>query len=84
MSEASDLVMSATSDALLVEVALLPSPASLPDSLTYRVPPHLETQAGVGMPAIAPLGGRELLGYIVAASRGVVAAGAAGTGGRFA
>lgn len=72
MGEAGDLVMSTAVEALLVEVALLPSPASLPDSLTYRVPAHLEGQAGVGMPAIAPLGGRELLGYIVAAERKVV------------
>jgi primosomal protein N' len=74
LSSCGELQMSVPAEALLVEVALLPSPASLPDSLTYRVPPHLEGQAAVGMPAIAPLGGRELLGYIVAAERKTVAA----------
>jgi primosomal protein N' (replication factor Y) len=47
------------------QVILLPSPAGLPESLTYLVPPELLDTAAVGMPVLVPLGGREQLGYIL-------------------
>jgi primosomal protein N' (replication factor Y) len=49
----------------VAQVVLLPSPAGLPESLTYLVPDTLRDIAGVGMPVLAPLGGREQLGYIL-------------------
>lgn len=50
---------------LVAQVMLLPSPAGLPESLTYLVPKALRDVAAVGMPALVPLGGREQLGYIL-------------------
>lgn len=47
------------------QVMLLPSPAGLPESLTYLVPRSLASVAAVGMPVLVPLGGREQLGYIL-------------------
>jgi primosomal protein N' (replication factor Y) len=44
---------------------LLPSPAGLPESLTYLVPEELRRVVGVGTPVLVPLGGREHLGYVV-------------------
>jgi primosomal protein N' (replication factor Y) len=49
-----------------VDVVLLPSPAGLPDALTYLLPRSLQRVAAVGMPVLVPLGGREQLGYILA------------------
>jgi primosomal protein N' (replication factor Y) len=50
---------------VVAQVMLLPSPAGLPESLTYLVPRSLADVAAVGMPALVPLGGREQLGYIL-------------------
>ncbi|MBM3457294.1 MAG: hypothetical protein FJX77_01990, partial [Armatimonadetes bacterium] len=50
---------------LVAQVVLLPSPAGLPDSLTYSIPKPLRGQLTVGMPVLAPLGGREQLGYVI-------------------
>ncbi len=50
---------------LAAQVILLPSPAGLPESLTYLVPGPLRGTAAVGMPVVVPLGGREQLGYIL-------------------
>lgn len=49
----------------VAQVVLLPSPAGLPDSLTYLVPESLHSVAEAGMPVWVPLGGREQLGYIL-------------------
>ncbi|MGV3723931.1 MAG: DEAD/DEAH box helicase, partial [Actinomycetota bacterium] len=49
----------------VAQVVLLPSPAGLPDSLTYLVPEALRSVADAGMPVLVPLGGREQLGYIL-------------------
>lgn len=50
---------------LAAQVVILPSPAGLPESLTYLVPDTLRDLAAVGMPVLIPLGGREQLGYIL-------------------
>src|SRR5579862_401873 len=49
-----------------VQVTLLPSPAGIPDSLTYLVPQSLRDVVTIGTPVLVPLGGREHLGYVVA------------------
>ena len=49
----------------VAQVVLLPSPAGLPDSLTYLIPEALLPVAAAGMPVLVPLGGREQLGYIL-------------------
>ncbi|MGV3723719.1 MAG: hypothetical protein ACO1SX_22705, partial [Actinomycetota bacterium] len=49
----------------LAQVVLLPSPAGLPESLTYLVPDALLEVIGPGMPALVPVGGREHLGYVL-------------------
>jgi primosomal protein N' (replication factor Y) (superfamily II helicase) len=51
------------------QVVLLPSPAGLPESLTYLVPDSLRSVAAVGMPVLVPLGGREHLGYLLSIGR---------------
>ncbi|MCC2671684.1 MAG: primosomal protein, partial [Armatimonadetes bacterium] len=50
---------------MVAQVVLLPSPAGLPESLTYLVPEDLQDAAAAGMPVVVPLGGREQLGYIL-------------------
>ncbi|HEU4752683.1 MAG TPA: hypothetical protein VFU47_06205, partial [Armatimonadota bacterium] len=45
---------------------LLPSPAGLPESLTYSIPEAQRQAAVVGAPVVAPLAGRDHLGYIIA------------------
>lgn len=52
----------------VAQVVLLPSPAGLPESLTYLIPPHLAGQVAVGVPVLAPLGGRDQLGYVLSVS----------------
>ncbi len=47
------------------QVMLLPSPAGMPESLTYAVPENLIGQAAIGAAVLVPLGGREHLGYIL-------------------
>jgi primosomal protein N' (replication factor Y) len=47
------------------QVVLLPSPAGLPESLTYLVPGPLRKVVAVGVPVLVPLGGREQLGYVI-------------------
>jgi primosomal protein N' (replication factor Y) len=37
----------------------------MPESLTYLVPPELQGKVEIGTPVLAPLGGREQLGYVV-------------------
>jgi len=49
----------------VAQVVLLPSPAGLPESLTYLIPEALRGVAAVGMPVLIPLGGRDQLGYIL-------------------
>jgi len=49
----------------VAQVVLLPSPAGLPESLTYLVPEALLGVIGPGMPALVPVGGREHLGYVL-------------------
>ncbi|MFN3652830.1 MAG: primosomal protein N' [Armatimonadota bacterium] len=50
---------------LVAQVVLLPSPAGLPESLTYLVPDELRVAVLVGAPVLVPLGGREHLGYVL-------------------
>ena len=49
----------------VAQVVLLPSPAGLPESLTYLVPVDLRPAAQTGVPVLVPLGGREHLGYLL-------------------
>lgn len=49
----------------VAQVVLLPSPAGLPESLTYALPPELGPSVQVGAPVLVPLGGREQLGYVL-------------------
>ncbi len=49
----------------VAQVVLLPSPAGLPESLTYLVPQALQGQVAVGVPVLVPLGGRDQLGYVL-------------------
>lgn len=60
--EAVDLPAAAV---LTAQVVLLPSPAGLPDSLTYRVPDALQGAVTVGVPVLVPLGGRRQVGYVL-------------------
>lgn len=50
---------------MCAQVVLLPSPAGLPESLTYLIPERLRESAAAGMPVLVPLAGREHLGYIL-------------------
>lgn len=52
----------------VAQVVLLPSPAGLPESLTYLVPEALREQIAVGVPVLIPLGGRDQLGYVLSVS----------------
>jgi len=70
MSDSSDpsdlrLPLGVSEEASVAQVVLLPSPAGLPESLTYLIPRSLRAVAAVGMPVLVPLGGREQLGYIL-------------------
>src|SRR5688500_2153870 len=47
------------------QVVLLPSPAGLPDALTYLVPEPLSAIVAVGVPVVVPLSGRAQLGYVL-------------------
>ncbi len=47
-----------------VRVALVPAPSGLPDFLTYLLPPGSDP-VPVGACVLAPLGARQLLGYVV-------------------
>src|SRR5688572_11281006 len=49
----------------VAQVVLLPSPAGLPESLTYLVPRALRGTVGTGVAVLVPLGGREHLGYVL-------------------
>ncbi len=54
---------------LVAQVVLLPSPAGLPESLTYSIPARLSKTLAFGMPVLVPLGGRDQLGYVVSLDR---------------
>jgi primosomal protein N' (replication factor Y) len=49
----------------VAQVVLLPSPAGLPESLTYAIPNSLRDAVREGVPVVVPLGGREQLGYVL-------------------
>ena len=55
--------------AATAEVVILPSPAGFPESLTYSIPEGLAGRVEVGTPVHVPLGGRELLGYVIGPGR---------------
>ena len=56
----------AASTLAVAQVVLLPSPAGLPETLTYSVPEELREAVRVGAPVLIPLAGREQLGYVLA------------------
>ncbi len=51
---------------LVAEVVILPSPAGIGGSLSYRVPGRLREQVQIGSPVLVPLVGRDQLGYVLA------------------
>ena len=61
----SQLGSAAPRPARAAQVVLLPSPAGLPEALTYLVPEPLSAVVAVGIPVVVPLSGRAQLGYVL-------------------